>query len=153
MNEPIISPWLFYWAYVVDGVRLLLAGGAVTALIALWEVLSDAGDAQRELKWIECLSDDNSLKEYYAKERFKCESKVKSAKKWCKRWVATAVVSIMAVVFIPSETTLWRMVISSYATPNNIEYLLKTTGKSLDESVDFVIDKVITAADKWEQRK
>lgn len=40
-------------------------------------------------------------------------------------------------VFIPSRETAYKMVISSYITPNNIE-IVKDTGKDL---IDYIIEK------------
>ena len=45
------------------------------------------------------------------------------------------------------------MVIASYATPQNLEYITEKTGKAIDGGVDYMINKIIEAADKWEARK
>lgn len=47
------------------------------------------------------------------------------------------VIPIIIGLLIPEENTVYKMLIASYATPNNIEYV-KETGKDL---VDYIIEK------------
>ena len=34
-----------------------------------------------------------------------------------------------------------------------IEYVTEKTGKAIDGGIDYMIDKIVEAADKWEARK
>ena len=55
-----------------------------------------------------------------------------------------------AVLFslIPSQATLARMIVASYVTPQNIEIMQGEANKS----VDYLINKIVEAGEKWEQR-
>ena len=60
--------------------------------------------------------------------------------------------SAIGLLFVPTKETALRMVVASYATPQNIEFITEKTGKAIDGGVDYIVDKIVEAADKWEQR-
>lgn len=124
MNEPIISPWIFYWMSVVDNLRSLTGFiGLLATGITMWFCL----------EWIVNFGDKN----YSAK--YKQEIKL-----------FTCIGLVCAVLFalIPNEKTLTRMIIASYVTPQNIEIVQGEANKS----VDYLINKIVEAGEKWEQR-
>lgn len=47
-----------------------------------------------------------------------------------------------------AKKTLTRMIVASYATPQNIEIMQGEANKS----VDYLINKIVEAGEKWEQR-
>ena len=125
MNEPIISPWIFYWMSVVDNLRSLIGFiGFLAAGITMWFCLD----------WIVtlCTNEANSVK-YKQKIKPLC---------------CIALVCGVLSVLIPSQTTLTRMIVASYVTPQNIEIM---QGEA-NESVDYLINKIIEVGEKWEQR-
>lgn len=125
MNEPIISPWIFYWLSVVDNLRILLSCiGAMAFAIALWLCLD----------WIVefCSGKNDSAKHIQKAKTFAC----------------IGLVCSILFSFIPSEKTLTRMIIASYVTPQNIEIVQGEANKS----VDYLINKIVEAGEKWEQR-
>ena len=154
MNEPIISPWLFYWAAIADGLRVLFAFGAAASLTIAWEAFTTFVNERRELKWLGIFPDhireDNSE---YKKSRRKHEIKMKSAKEMCKKWLVVGFVFVLVALLTPSETTIYRMAAANYITPQNIEVVVQKTGKAIDGGIDYMIDKIVEAADKWEARK
>lgn len=125
MNEPIISPWIFYWMSVVDNLRILigfigfLAAGITICFCLDWIVMS-------------CTNEANSVK-YKQKIKPLC---------------CIALVCGVLSVLIPSQTTLTRMIVASYVTPQNIEIMQGEANKSLD----YLINKIIEVGEKWEQR-
>lgn len=123
MNEPIISPWLFYWISVADKVQSLALGILLMTMLVA---------TIASIIWFEELKT------------------IKSVLKMC-GWAA--LVSGLILTFVPDSRTITEMVIASYATPQNIEYVTEKTGKAIDGGIDYMIDKIVEAADKWEQRK
>lgn len=125
MNEPIISPWIFYWMSVVDNLRILLSCiGAMAFAIALWLCLD----------WIVefCSGKNDSAKHIQKAKTLAC----------------IGLVCSILFSFIPSEKTLTRMIVASYVTPQNIEIMQGEANKS----VDYLINKIIEVGEKWEQR-
>ena len=123
MNEPIISPWLFYWMSVVDKVKPLALGVFIFAGLAA-VIIAIIGEGE----W-------------------------KTIKPFVKTCGWAVLVSGLILVFVPGSRTITKMVIASYATPQNIEYVAEKTGKAIDGGIDYMIDKIVEAADKWEARK
>ena len=126
MNEPIISPWIFYWMAVVDNLRSLLgfiglSATGITMCFCLDWVVEGAS-----------LNKDNSVK-YKQKIKLLC----------CIGLACAVLFSL-----IPNQTTLTRMIVASYVTPQNIEIMQGEANKS----VDYLISKIIEVGEKWEQR-
>lgn len=126
MNEPIISPWIFYCMSVVDNLRSLigfigLSATGITMCFCLDWVVEGAS-----------LNKDNSVK-YKQKIKLLC-----------------CIALACAVLFslIPSQATLARMIVAGYVTPHNIEIMQGEANKS----VDYLISKIIEVGEKWEQR-
>mgnify|MGYP000186483037 FL=1 len=124
MNEPIINPWIFYWMSVVDNLRSLIGFiGLLATGITMWFCLD----------WIVKLGD----KDYSVKYKQKI-----------KLFVCIGLVCAVLFALIPSQTTLTRMIVASYVTPQNIEIMQGEANKS----VDYLINKIVEAGEKWEQR-
>ena len=65
-------------------------------------------------------------------------------KRWILLWFTFAIIWI----FIPSRNTVYSMTIANNITQANIEKL----GDITDKTIDKLIDKVISAGEKWERR-
>ena len=108
MMKPIINPWLFYLTDVLSGIKwLLVVFFAVALFIYLLAFSFYVLDMQELPDW----------------------HKLKN--------IVFLVIPIIIGLLIPEENTVYKMLIASYATPNNIEYV-KETGKDL---VDYIIEK------------
>lgn len=124
MNEPIISPWIFYWMSVIDNLHSLIGFiGLLATGITMWFCLD----------WIVKLGD----KDYSVKYKQKI-----------KLFACIGLVCAVLFALIPSQTTLTRMIVASYVTPQNIEIMQGEANKS----VDYLINKIVEAGEKWEQR-
>lgn len=106
--KPIINPWLFYLTDVLSGIKWLLV---VFFAVALFVYL---------FAFCFYFLDMNELPDW-----FKLKNTV------------FLVIPIIIGLLIPTENTVYKMLIASYTTPNNIEYV-KETGKDL---VDYIIEK------------
>lgn len=130
MNEPIISPWLFYWLEVLDNLRGVMVGILLlSTMIAVFSPIFFA---------------DDNLREFF-------RTIIRS--KFLRNCVIAIVfMSAIGLLFVPTKETALRMVVASYATPQNIEFITEKTGKAIDGGIDYIVDKIVEAADKWEQR-
>ncbi len=126
MNEPIISPWLIYLIGLAGPVRffasfcvLLSFGAGVIAFLA---------------------SHDTYDVKYHPENIAALKSVFKISK-------VVFALSLMIAVFIPSKSTIYKMIAASYVTPANIQ----ATGELADKAVDKVIDKIADAIQKFER--
>ena len=118
MNEPIISPWVFYWIDVLstlDDLPVILAFLGVALVIIGWVLIYTEMDGE-----IPCI----------------CK---KIAVVYLSIFVFSAAISI----FIPSKETMYQMLIASYVTPNNVEYIKNEVKDSAYGIVDSIIDASI----------
>lgn len=116
MNEPIISPWLIYWAGRIEFIQviccvvgLVVTAFAVTATMAV-------------------LTDDYEHDE--------------SAIKALKILVCAAVILDTLAVFLPTKTEIFAMYAAERITPANI----KATGEFTGKTVDALIEKILKAS-------
>ena len=108
MMKPIINPWLFYLTDVLSGIKwLLVVFFSVALFVYLFGLSIYLLDMQELPDW----------------------HKLKN--------IVFLVIPIIIGLLIPEEKTVYKMLIASYTTPNNIEYV-KDTGKDL---VDYIIEK------------
>ena len=108
MMKPIINPWLFYLTDVLSGIKwLLVVFFSVALFVYLFGLSIYLLDMQELPDW----------------------HKLKN--------IVFLVIPIIIGLLIPEEKTVYKMLIASYTTPNNIEYV-KETGKDL---VGYIIEK------------
>lgn len=112
MNEPIVSPWLIYWAGRIDFIQVsccvmgfLVTAFAVTAAAAV-------------------LIDD-----------YKHEESVKALK----ILVCAALILDTLAVFLPTKTELLAMYTAQYITPANIKATGEFTGKTVDALIEKIL--------------
>lgn len=112
MNEPIISPWLIYWAGRIDFIQVsccvmgfLATGFAVTAAVVV-------------------LTDD-----------YKHEESVKALK----ILVCAALILDTLAIFLPTKTELLAMYTAQYITPANIKATGEFTGKTVDALIEKIL--------------
>ena len=113
--EPIISPWIFYWMDVVDNIALIVKVVGTISLFAFVPACSVSidGDTSEEIR--------------------------KKASVYAKKSLVLLVSCILLFGATPSKDTMYKMLITSYITPNNIELV----GGSIDTALDKFTDKVV----------
>lgn len=136
MNEPIISPWIFYWMDVLATIKKLpgnLVLGALLlfltflAVVATIMIFSDCGEEDEKIESVLWLSKRISI-----------------------GYLITLAFFTVISIFIPSQETMYKMLITSQVTPNNLEYLkneVKATGQGLVDSITEASIKIIKAKD------
>ena len=139
-TDPIINPWLFYAADVIHGIKIVM----ILACIAL---------ALTSLLYLGCFSDamENAEIRYSEKQTY-----INRAKKHLhkfKVFLVGTIVSVVLTILIPSKNLIYTMAISSMLTPDTVEYVYETTGKTandiinggseiIKETIDYGIDKI-----------
>lgn len=165
MNEPIISPWIFYLAYLAKMSFVLLIAAAIiiaTSSQAISEAKSDVSiqwdlleeleyEAQEYKQLVEFRPNNGKyvlrmqeLKDKHSKgvEKLKkATDNLECVKAKARRWGTLAVAMVCLWVAIPSETTIYRMVVAQHVTPHN----LQITGETIETVIDKAVDKIIKA--------
>lgn len=121
--EPIINPWLFYLIDVLFKLdRFLIIPFFVGGIYAcfLFGVLLHADDNTDIIK---------------AKRHFKVSATV-------------FVIAAFLRIFIPTEETMYKMIISSYITPDNVNMVVDKTGEILEVSMTKLVDIITDGAVK-----
>ena len=113
--EPIISPWIFYWINVVNNLAPISGFIGFVSLFVFVVALLTTIDDETE------------------------ENVRKRASAYTKKSLILLVTSIVLFIAIPSKDTMYKMLITSYITPNNIELV----GGSIDTALDKFTDKVV----------
>lgn len=113
----IINPWIFYLISILENIMVtgivLFVISVVTAIVMGVMVFDPA----------ESVSDE----------------KKKLFKKMLKRVVIPiVVVCTLLITFIPSEKTMYTMLVSSYVTTDNLE----TATEVIQDGVDYIFDKL-----------
>ncbi len=120
MNEPIISPWLIYWAGRMDMIHhfcivagvLLTMGAAISVTTAVTTSLDcDGGFGKALLNFAKKLT------------------------------CVALIVDVLAMV-VPTKDEVVAMYVARYITPANI----KATGEFADKAVDKMIEKIVKAS-------
>lgn len=118
MNEPIISPWVFYWVETMDQIRdVVNCVIGVTMLISVFFLLLTLAFEKEERE------------EHISEEIFKRIIKILAI---------VGVVSVIGFMFIPSKGTMYKMLAASYMTQENIE----NVGESIDKIADKLVEKI-----------
>lgn len=121
--EPVISPWFFYFADIADAVVIF------SSLISLGLIATSA------FMFLEEVS-----AEY--------DGFSKDLRKTNKQVFILGVIFALIALFTPNSSTIYKMELARQATPNNIEQLSKSTEKS----IDMLIDKIVKAEKKMQEK-
>ena len=114
--KPIINPWFFYWISTIDSVKFLtglfaLFLGVVIVLTSVFFIETESEEDYDFSKLI---------------------------KKILKVSIALFSTCLFLSIFLPSEDTLYKMMISSYVTEENIEKV----GGSIEKVIDYTVDSI-----------
>lgn len=115
MNEPIINPWIFYFADVSMGIKLIAIIFFVISFILTFGLLLEKMDSIKN--------------EYKMNEQ---------DRKVIKPAVTILCISSILAIFMPFSETVYKMAITQQITPANIQ-AVEETGKDF---VDYIIEKV-----------
>ena len=123
MNEPIISPWLIYWAGRTDMIHhfCIVAGVLLTmgAGISITGIVSNLDD---------CDSDDSGFGKAFLN--------------FTKKLTCVALIVDVLAMAVPTKDEVIAMYVARYITPANI----KATGELTDKAIDALIEKIAKAS-------
>lgn len=112
MNEPIVSPWLIYWAGRIDFIQgfCLIVGLIVTiyTVIATIAVMTDVNKNKESVKAVKIL-------------------------------VCTALLLDILGVFLPTEKEIYAMYAAEHITPANIEATGEFADKAIDKLIEKIV--------------
>ena len=139
-TDPIINPWLFYAADVIHGIKIVM----ILVCIAL---------ALTFLLYLGCFSDAMENAKIGYPERQTYIDRAKKHLQKSKVFLVGTIVSVVLTILIPSKNLIYTMAISSMLTPDTVEYVYETTGKTandiinggseiIKETIDYGIDKI-----------
>ena len=112
MNEPIISPWLIYWAGRIEFIQIVCC---VVGLVVTVLAVSVA---------IAVLTDD-----YKHDESFKA----------LKILVCAAFILDILAVFLPTKTEIFAMYAAEHITPANLQATGEFTEKTVDTLIEKIL--------------
>lgn len=130
-SEPIINPWLFYMADVLDGLKVLaivMAGATIfCTVISLIEML---------FKWDD--DDIDGVAQWFGS---------------VKKMIFPVIASIVFAIVMPSKDTLYKMAIAQALTPDNVKMAYDVTGKTandilnggskfIEDIMDYGVEKI-----------
>ena len=112
MNEPIISPWLIYWAGRIELIQVVccVVGLVVTAfaVTAAMAVLTDDYEHDESVRALKIL-------------------------------VCAALILDTLAVFLPTKTEIYAMYAAERITPANIKATGEFTGKTVDTLIEKIL--------------
>lgn len=121
MNEPIISPWLIYWAGRLDVMQefCCAAGFLLTIAVIVFALVGVADSVNH---------DDDANKSFL---------------NFLKKLTCVALIVDTLAFFVPTKNEAIAMYVTRYITPANI----KATGEFADKAVDKLIEKILKASE------
>lgn len=121
MNEPIISPWLIYWAGRLDMIyRFCIVAGFLLTMGASISVI------------------------VFVANIFDCGGSLgKAFLSFTKKLTCVALIVDALAMVVPTKDEMIAMYVARYITPANIE----ATGELADKAVDKLIEKVLKASE------
>lgn len=135
----IVSPWIFYLINVIGQLKCIFA-----LLIAI--LIPFIGHTYVKAK--NCY--DEKFKEYYhrsfnvtkeeAREKAKEESDpiIKRCNIFVRRGTTVCIIMLVLFSLIPSQETMYKMLVANYVTYENVE----TATDAIKDSVDYIFDKL-----------
>ena len=118
--EPIVNPWLIYFASIVEQLRTFF--NAITYIVVVLDIIITMG------AFIE--SDDVIAVFYNRKE--------KKIKPFIKLLIALSIICPLLIVFIPSKETIIAMYIANMVTPDNLNIANEVFKSNLKDYADII---------------
>lgn len=116
--EPIISPWFFYFVDIAD--KIIVFSRILTFFLFVVGIFIFA------ITYNEHNEDSNNLKSLARK-----------------MIIAVPIFGLLS-IFTPNSTTCYKMLITSYVTPNNIEIAVEKS----DKAIEYIIEKIVETSQK-----
>lgn len=120
MDTPIINPIIFYLIYLADKILIIF-----WVLLILFVLITSGYII---FKWVDyCESHIENKAEY-----------IKIARNNFLKLLIITLAFTLPLILIPSSDTIYKMMVASQVTPNNIEIV----GDTVESSVDYIFEKI-----------
>lgn len=123
----VINPMLFYWCSVSDTAKALAIIATIMLLVVCLVFLFVGAFHIGEAFNYGGGEDSN---DYKVGIKFL---------NWAQKYIVPLVVLLMLSIFVPSEKTLYKMMVANIATYENVDL----TAETIEDAFDHVIDKLI----------
>jgi hypothetical protein len=127
--NPIINPWWFYFISIVENVNAMVG--------ILFVLLTLAGAGGLISFVVDLLGWSPSTQ----------VEKLRAIRPIAKKFISIWLCLFLASTFIPGPKTIYRMLVTSYITPDNID----AVKGEVTDLIDYIIDKVDQLNDKDEK--
>ena len=141
MNEPIISPWLFYFTDMLNQLPPLLC---LIIIVCIATYIIYSACRKNAYLTLNHYRDDNRPNWILeVKEEIRhFDAKIKVAE-------VVGIISLILALFLPSKETAYKMFVAYHVTPANVQM----TEDMVDKSIDKVIEKIVNYQKKLEEKK
>ena len=128
--KPIINPWIMYVIGLVNNISFVF-------IVVIFFLLS-AIIIVAAIGFVKFVENYDNFDEFLEDNH--------TAVKWFKKGCISLIIAGIVIILIPSEKTLYSMVVLENVTPNNIE-IAGNTGKDV---IDYLFDKIDQMNDEKE---
>ena len=130
--KPIINPWIMYVIGLVNNISFVF-------ILVIFFLLS-AIIIVAAIGFVKFVENYDNFDEFLEDNH--------TAVKWFKKGCISLIIAGIVIILIPSEKTLYSMVVLENVTPNNIE-IAGNTGKDV---IDYLFDKIDQMNDEEEDK-
>ena len=118
--EPIVNPWLIYFASIVEQLRTFF--NAITYIVVVLDIIIVMGTF---------VESDDAIAVFYNREE-------KKIKPFIKLLIVLTIISPLLVIFIPSKETVIAMYIANMVTPDNLNIANEVFKSNLKDYADII---------------
>lgn len=118
--EPIVNPWLIYFASIVEQLRTFF--NAITYIVVVLDIIIVMGTF---------VESDDAIAVFYNR-------KEKKIKPFIKLLIALSIICPLLIVFIPSKETIITMYIANMITPDNLNLANEIFKSNLKDYMDII---------------
>ena len=129
MNDPIISPWIFYFIDVSVKIQMIAVCCCVVFFFLTGNAYVEYLSNNRRFNL--CGNDDYKKEFYYYRKLLKIH-------------LTSCIVFLLVAISIPCQSTIYKMMITQHVTPANVQMV----GDNVDKAIDKVVEKIIDYKEK-----
>ena len=118
--EPIVNPWLIYFASIVEQLRIFF--NAITYIVVVLDIIIVMGTF---------VESDDAIVVFYNREE-------KKIRPFIKLLIVLSIICPLLVIFIPSKETIIAMYIANMVTPDNLNIANEVFKSNLKDYADII---------------
>lgn len=118
--EPIVNPWLIYFASIVEQLRTFF--NAITYIVVVLDIIIVMGTF---------VESDDAIAVFYNR-------KEKKIRPFIKLLIVLSIICPLLVIFIPSKETIIAMYIANMVTPDNLNIANEVFKSNLKDYADII---------------